>query len=91
LLDPDGDLSSDDVLVCGDDEPSKDVVRDLCQCIIGRRGIDAGPLSTPRQIEPFTAVLMSVNRRHRTRSGLRPSHVGDSVRDRARIDVAETA
>jgi NADPH-dependent F420 reductase len=77
LLDPHGDLSADDVLVCGDDNAAKVRVRHLCRAVTGRAGIDAGPLRLARQIEPFTAVLISVNRRYRIRSGFGLRHVAD--------------
>jgi hypothetical protein len=77
LLDPDGDLSADDVLVCGDDDTAKVTVRQLCRVVTGRAGIDAGPLRLARQIEPFTAVLISVNRRYRTRAAVGLRHVAD--------------
>jgi hypothetical protein len=75
LLDPAADLSAADVLVCGDDDAAKATIRRLCLAVTGRTGIDAGPLRLARQIESFTAVLISVNRRYRTRAavGLRPA------------------
>jgi 8-hydroxy-5-deazaflavin:NADPH oxidoreductase len=79
LLDPRGDLRGEDVLVCGDDTDAKDVVRALCVYLTGRQGIDAGPLRLARYIEPFTAVLISVNRRYRTQSGVVISHVDKHV------------
>lgn len=70
LLDLDADLSAADVLVCGDDDAAKAAVRRLCLAVTGRTGIDAGPLRLARQIESFTAVLISVNRRYRTRAAV---------------------
>jgi 8-hydroxy-5-deazaflavin:NADPH oxidoreductase len=77
LLDPAADLSAADVLVCGDDDAAKTTVRRLCLAVTGRTGIDAGPLRLARQIESFTAVLISVNRRYRTRAAVRLRHVAD--------------
>jgi NADPH-dependent F420 reductase len=77
LIDPDADLSPVDVLVCGDDDAAKATVRRLCRAVTGRTGIDAGPLRLARQIESFTAVLISVNRRYRTRAAVGLRHVGD--------------
>ena len=37
----------------------------------GRDGIDAGKLRLARQLEPLTAVLISINRRYKVHSGLR--------------------
>jgi 8-hydroxy-5-deazaflavin:NADPH oxidoreductase len=70
LLDLDWDLSAADVLVCGDDEATKAAVQGLCRAVTGRTGIDAGPLRLAGQIESFTVVLISVNRRYRTRAAV---------------------
>jgi len=74
LLDPEVDLSHADVLVCGDDDEAKAAVRRLCMAVTGCNGIDAGPLRLARQIESFTAVLISVNRRYRTRAAVGLRH-----------------
>ena len=37
----------------------------------GRDGIDAGKLRLARQLEPLTAVLISINRKYKAHSGLR--------------------
>lgn len=67
-----GDGSLDeDVLVCGDDKEAKELVMGLAQDVTGRPGIDGGRLRLARQLEPLTAVLISVNRRYRTHSGIR--------------------
>ncbi|NIY64201.1 NADPH-dependent F420 reductase [Streptomyces malaysiensis] len=66
-------LEHEDVLVCGDDTEAKAVAIDLARPICGRDGIDVGPLRLARQLEPLTAVLISLNRRYGVRSGLRIS------------------
>jgi NADPH-dependent F420 reductase len=63
-------LTHEDVLVCGDDVEAKDVVQDLAAAVTGKRGIDAGGLRLGRQLEPLTAVLISMNKRYKTRSGV---------------------
>lgn len=63
-------LSHEDVLVCGDDVEAKGVVQDLAAAVTGKRGIDAGGLRLARQLEPLTAVLISMNKRYKTRSGV---------------------
>jgi NADPH-dependent F420 reductase len=63
-------LSHEDVLVCGDDDLAKTVVMDLCPAITGKVGIDAGPLRLARQLEPLTAVLISINKKYKVRSGV---------------------
>lgn len=63
-------FSGEDVLVCGDDKDAKDVVRRLAEAVAGKPGIDAGPLRVARQLEPFTAVLISINKRYKAHSGV---------------------
>lgn len=63
-------LHHEDVLVCGDDPVAKEEVMALAAAITGRPGIDAGALRLARQLEPLTAVLISINRRYKVRSGL---------------------
>jgi NADPH-dependent F420 reductase len=60
----------EDVLVCGDDAGAKRIVQELARAVTGRAGIDAGPLRLARLLEPFTAVLISVDRRYRTHPGI---------------------
>lgn len=62
-------LDHEDVLVCGDDDGAKAVAVELARAVTSRDGIDAGRLRIARQLEPWTAVLISINRRYRTRSG----------------------
>jgi len=63
-------LDHEDVLVCGDDADAKAVVMELAATITGKPGIDAGPLRLARQLEPLTAVLISINKRYKIRSGI---------------------
>jgi NADPH-dependent F420 reductase len=70
LWEADGLLDHEDVLVCGDDPTAKGRVAALATAITGRPGIDAGPLRLARQLEPLTAVLIGINRRYKTRSGV---------------------
>jgi len=61
-----------DILVCGDDEAAKQKLFPLIQLIEGLRPVDAGPLEMARITEAVTALLISVNRRHKvTHSGVR--------------------
>jgi 8-hydroxy-5-deazaflavin:NADPH oxidoreductase len=62
-------LDHEDVLVCGDDIDAKAVAVELARAVTSRDGIDAGRLRIARQLEPWSAVLISVNRRYKTRSG----------------------
>jgi NADPH-dependent F420 reductase len=63
-------LDHEDVLVCGDDPEAKQVAIELARAVTGRDGVDVGRLRLARQLEPLTAVLISVNKRYRTRSGI---------------------
>jgi NADPH-dependent F420 reductase len=63
-------LDHEDVLVCGDDAGAKTVVIELARSVTGRDGVDAGRLRMARQLEPLTAVLISINKRYKVRSGL---------------------
>ncbi|WP_159775297.1 NADPH-dependent F420 reductase [Streptomyces sp. HM190] len=67
----DAPLAHEDVMVCGDDREAAAVVAGLARAVTGHPGIDVGPLRLARQLEPLTAVLISVNRRHKVRSGIR--------------------
>jgi NADPH-dependent F420 reductase len=62
-------LDHEDVLVCGDDAEAKAVVAELARAVTSRDGVDAGRLRIARQLEPWTAVLISINKRYKTRSG----------------------
>jgi NADPH-dependent F420 reductase len=64
-------LTGEDVLVVGDDPDAKQVAIELARCVTGRDGVDGGKLRLARQLEPLTAVLISINRRYKTHSGIR--------------------
>ncbi|MDR7084154.1 NADPH-dependent F420 reductase [Arthrobacter ginsengisoli] len=66
-------LDHEDVLVCGDDSGAKAVAIELAKAVTGRDGVDAGALRLARQLEPLTAVLISINKAYKTRSGVRIS------------------
>jgi NADPH-dependent F420 reductase len=61
-----------DVLVCGDDAAAKEKLFPLIELIPGLRPLDAGPLEMARIVESITALLISLNRRHKVQhAGLR--------------------
>jgi 8-hydroxy-5-deazaflavin:NADPH oxidoreductase len=62
-------LDHEDVLVCGDDQDAKEVAIELARAVTSHEGIDAGRLRIARQLEPWTAVLISINKRYKARSG----------------------
>ena len=66
-------LDHEDVLVCSDDADAKAVAVELARAVTSRDGVDAGRLRIARQLEPWTAVLISINKRYKIRSGTRIS------------------
>lgn len=66
-------LDDEDVLVCGDSAEAKAVAIELARCVTSRDGIDAGALRLARQLEPLTAVLISINKLYKAHSGVRIS------------------
>lgn len=60
-----------DVIVCGDDEPSRDLVLGLVAGIPNLRAFDGGSLVNAIGIEAFAAVLLTCNLRHRGKGTLR--------------------
>jgi 8-hydroxy-5-deazaflavin:NADPH oxidoreductase len=68
-------LDHEDVLVCGDDAEAKQVAVELARAVTSRDGIEAGRLRIARQLEPWTAVLISINKRYKVRSGISVSGV----------------
>jgi 8-hydroxy-5-deazaflavin:NADPH oxidoreductase len=69
----DHDYLDEDVLVVGDVVEAKQVAMELAAAVTSRVGIDAGKLRLARQLEPFTAVLISINRKYKVNSGIRIS------------------
>jgi 8-hydroxy-5-deazaflavin:NADPH oxidoreductase len=62
---------AEDALVCGDDAAAKELAIALAGKVVAGRVVDAGPLAVARALEGMTAVIVNVNRRYKTRSGLR--------------------
>jgi 8-hydroxy-5-deazaflavin:NADPH oxidoreductase len=60
-----------DVLVCSDHPDATQVAMALFASIEGLRPLDAGSLAQAAAIEAFTAVLVTVNIRHKAHSSLR--------------------
>ena len=74
LADPQHVFDSD-VLVCGDDEGARRVVVGLIAAL-GLRGLEVGGLSNAVALEALTPVLLFLNRRHKTTTGLRITGLG---------------
>ncbi len=69
-----GDLGHDldeDVLLCGDRREDKVRLAELVELIPGLRAVDCGRLEMARIVEQLTALLISVNVRHKARAGIR--------------------
>jgi NADPH-dependent F420 reductase len=61
-----------DVLICGNDKDSKEVVMSLALEIGNLRPLDVGPLDTSHQLESFIPLLLNVARRNKLKeAGLR--------------------
>jgi NADPH-dependent F420 reductase len=71
LLWGDDDYLDEDVLCVGDSDEGKAVAMELARAVVGREGISAGKLRLARQLEPLTAVLISINRKYKVNSGIR--------------------
>ena len=56
-----------DVLICGDVKSAVHTVMEITEKIPGCRPLDAGELSNATAIEAFTAVLLQLNVRYKTR------------------------
>ena len=62
-----GDPIDSDVLICSDSSEARTIVMDITAHIPGCRPLDAGELSNATAIEAFTAVLLQLNVRYKTR------------------------
>jgi 8-hydroxy-5-deazaflavin:NADPH oxidoreductase len=67
----------EDVLICGDRKVDKARVAALLERIAGFRAVNAGALEMARIAETLTALLISVNVRHKARSGIRITGLPD--------------
>jgi 8-hydroxy-5-deazaflavin:NADPH oxidoreductase len=68
---------NEDVLLCGDKKVDKARVAALLERIDGFRAVNAGALEMARIAETLTALLISVNVRHKARSGIRITDLPD--------------
>ena len=62
-----GEPIESDVLICGDDADAVTSISEIVARIPGCRPLDAGELSNATAIEAFTAVLLQLNVRYKTR------------------------
>jgi NADPH-dependent F420 reductase len=66
-----------DVLVCSDHPEASSATVDLVDRIDGLRGIDAGRLDQAAPVEAFTAVLITINIRHKVHAAVQLVGYGD--------------
>jgi len=69
LIDVDHPMEGD-VLICGDNEDAVRQVIWLSEQIRDLRGVNCGPLSSSHYIEGVTALLININRKYKTESGV---------------------
>jgi NADPH-dependent F420 reductase len=62
-----GEPIESDVLICGDEHEAVTTISSIVEKIPGCRPLDAGELSNATAIEAFTAVLLQLNVRYKTR------------------------
>lgn len=67
----DGSPLDEDVLICGERKADKARVARLVELIEGLRAVNAGPLEAARIIEGLTPLLISINARYRSATGIR--------------------
>jgi NADPH-dependent F420 reductase len=66
-----GDPIDSDVLICSDNKAAIETVSEIVRRIPGCRPLDSGELSNATAIEAFTAVLLQLNVRYKTRVALK--------------------
>ena len=76
LADLDHDLDQD-VLVCGDSRADKSEAARLIERIDGLRCVDCGRLEMARIAESLTALMISINAKHKTHAGIRITGMPD--------------
>ena len=78
-----GEPIDSDVLICSDNAASTLVIAEIVGKIPGCRPLDAGELSNATAIEAFTAVLLQLNIRYKTRVAPKLTGIKDDPRTRA--------
>jgi NADPH-dependent F420 reductase len=61
----------EDVLICGDRREDKTQLAELVELIDGLRPVDCGLLEQARIVEQLTALIISINVRHKARAGIK--------------------
>ncbi len=61
----------EDILICGDRREDKAKLAELITLIPGLRPVDCGRLELARIVEQLTALIISINARHKARAGIK--------------------
>lgn len=69
----------EDVLICGDSKDDKRIVAALLDHIPGLRCVDCGRLEQSRLTEQLTALLIGVNARYKTHTGIHLTSLPDEL------------
>jgi NADPH-dependent F420 reductase len=77
-----GEPIDSDVLICSDDPEATKIIAEIVLKIPGCRPLDAGQLSNATAIEAFTAVLLQLNTRYKTRVAPRLMGIHGDPRDK---------
>jgi NADPH-dependent F420 reductase len=78
LLNGDADIDCD-VIVCSDDPNATQAAMELAVKITGVRALDGGKLENARIVEQITALLISLNIRHKGHGGIRITGLPESA------------
>jgi NADPH-dependent F420 reductase len=78
-----------DVLICSDHASATECTAEIVAKIPTMRPLDAGELSLATPIESFTAVLLQLNVRYKTRVAVRFTGIGSPAPASGEPDVAE--
>lgn len=86
-----GEPIDSDVLICGDDTEAVRQISEIVSGIPGCRPLDAGELSNATAIEAFTAVLLQLNVRYKTRVAPKLTGIKRDPRAKAAPPAADAA
>ena len=59
-----------DVVICGEDKEAKEIIMNLTKTIKNLRPIDGGDLTNSSIVENITVLLLSINKRYKTRTNI---------------------